>query len=77
MKKSSLKELIKEILEEEGAIGNVSAAAGGYLTPNAFAKNKNEKNKATQTAEKLGFKIIKPKKYPYSTKMIDYKKLNN
>jgi hypothetical protein len=73
MKKSYLREVIKEILDEM----STSAAAGGYLTKNAFSKKGQGKNVATKTAEKLGYKTVQPKKYPYSTKMIDYKKLNN
>jgi len=76
MKRSKLLEIIKEVLSEDGAMGNVTGAVGGYSTPKAFAKPGQEKNAATLESERLGMKTVKQKKYPYSTKMIDYKKLN-
>jgi hypothetical protein len=39
-----------------------------------FLKKGQGKNVATKTAERLGMKTVKEKKYPYSTKMFDYKK---
>lgn len=74
MKRSQIKELLREILNEDGAIGNVTAAVGAYQTPKAFAKKGQGKNVATKTAERLGMKTVKEKKYPFSTKMFDYKK---
>jgi hypothetical protein len=74
MKRSQIKELLREILTEDGAVGNVTAAVGAYQTPKAFAKKGQGKNVATKTAEHLGMKTVKEKKYPYSTKMFDYKK---
>ena len=72
MKKSHLVNIIKEVLSEEG---NVSGAVGPIATPFAFSKKGAGKNPATKVSEKiLGMKTVKPKKYPYSTKMIDYKK---
>lgn len=71
MKRSYIKELLREVLNEDG---NVSGAVGAYSTPNAFAKKGQGKNVATKTAERLGMKTVKEKKYPYSTKMFDYKK---
>ena len=70
MKKSQLKQMIKEVLDEMSTNGGV----GGYLTPKAFAKKGQGKNVATKTGEKLGFKTVAAKKYPYSTEMIDYRK---
>ena len=79
MKRSEIKELLREILNEDGgAIGNVTASTGGGegdpQVPRAFDKNNNGKNVATKTAENLGYKTVKEKKYPYSTKMFDIKK---
>ena len=71
MKRTFIKELLREVLNEDG---NVSGAIGAYLTPNAFARKGQGKNVATRTAEHLGMKTVKKKKYPYSTKMLDYKK---
>ena len=70
MKKSQFVKAVQEVLKEM----SVTGAVGGYLTPKAFAKPGQGKNAATKTAEKLGMKTVKQKKYPYSTKMIDYKK---
>jgi hypothetical protein len=81
MRRSELLEILREVLSEQegGAVGNVTAALGGGEGPprvaRAFSKNKAGKNAATKASEKmLGMKTVKPKKYPYSTKMIDYKK---
>ena len=78
MKRSQIKELLREVLNEDGAVGNVTAAMSGGegspKTPNAFAKKGQGKNVATKTAEHLGMKTVKEKKSPYSTKMFDYKK---
>ena len=74
MKRSHLLEIIREILSEDGAMGNVTGAVAGYSTPKAFAKKGQGKNVATKTAEHLGMKTVKERKYPYSTKMFDYKK---
>jgi hypothetical protein len=68
MKKSQLKEIIKEVLDEISATGGV----GGYLTPNAFAKKGQGKNVATKTAEKLGYKTVERPKRPSNTKMFTY-----
>lgn len=70
MKRSEIVKAIHEVLEEMSTTG----AVGGYQTPRAFAKPGQGKNVATKTAEKLGYTTVKAKKYPYSTKMIDYKK---
>lgn len=67
MKKSALKKIVKEVLEEM----STTASVAGYQTPYAFSKG-NKKNNATKKMEKLGFKTIKRKKRPYNTKMFDY-----
>ena len=77
MKRSKLLEIIKEVLDEQegGAVGNVTAAVGPIATPIAFAKKGQGDNRATKMMKKtFGYTTVKPKKYPYSTKMIDYKK---
>ena len=71
MKRSQLQQIIREVLEEEG---NVTGAVGPIQTPKAFVKKGQGKNAATKQGERLGLKTVKEKKYPYSTKMFDYKK---
>jgi hypothetical protein len=70
MKKSEFVKAVQEVLQEMSMTG----AVGGYLTPKAFAKKGQGKNAATKESERLGMKTVPVKKYPYSTKMIDYKK---
>jgi len=72
MKRSKLLEIIKEVLSEDGAVGNVTGAVGGYSTPNAFAKPGQGKNVATKATEKLGFKTVSRPKHPSHTKGFDY-----
>ena len=76
MKRSKLLEIIKEVLSEDGAVGNVTGAMDGGMgspkTPNAFAKPGQGKNRATKTMEKDGFKPVKMKKRPYNTKGFNY-----
>ena len=72
MKKSVIVKAVKEVIEEL----STTAGAGGYLTPFAFSKD-NNKNNATKQAEKLGYKVVKTKKRPYNTKMLDYLDENN
>lgn len=67
MKRSQLKELIKEVLDEMSTTGGV----GGYSTPRAFAKGQG-KNVATKTAEKLGMKTVERPKRPSNTKMFTF-----
>jgi len=81
MKISQLRELIKEVIKEinelntSGTGSSFSPGLGAqYSTPFAFGK-KGKENNATKYAKKLGYKQIKTKKRPYSTKLIDY--LNN
>jgi hypothetical protein len=54
-----LQEYIKQLVQQELDEMSVSGAAGGYLTPNAFAKKGQGKNAATKYAEKMGFKLAK------------------
>lgn len=75
MKKSALKKLVAEVISELSATGvgaSFSPGAGEqYATPFAFGK-KGVKNRATKFLEKMGMKVVKPKKRPYSTRLIDY-----
>ena len=68
MKRSELVEMIKEVLEEMSTTGGV----GGYSTPFAFSKKGAGANAATKASQKLGFKPVKTKKRPYSTKAFTY-----
>ena len=68
MKISELRRIVKGVLDEM----SVSAGAGAYSTPFAFAKKGQGKNIATKTAEKLGYKAVKRPKHPSHTKMFDY-----
>lgn len=73
MKRSQLVQIIREVLsEQEGGMGNVTGAVGGYMTPKAFAKKGQGKNVATKTAEKLGMKTVQRPKRPSHTKMFDF-----
>ena len=68
MKKSQLKQMIKEVLDEMNTTGAVSPIS----TPKAFAKPGQGKNVATKTGEKLGFKTVERPKRPSNTKMFTY-----
>jgi hypothetical protein len=78
MKKSQIIELVKQIMQEQSATGGGVAGASftpgvgmNYATPFAFSK-KGVKNRATKHQEKMGWTVVKQKKRPYSTKLIDY-----
>lgn len=68
MKISELRQIVRGVLDEM----SVSAGAGAYSTPFAFAKKGQGKNVATKTAEKLGYKTVQRPKHPSHTKMFDY-----
>lgn len=76
MKRSQLVSLVKEVLQELSSTGTGATFTPGtgaqYATPFAFSKKGSGKNKATKYGEKLGYKTVKRKKRPYSTKLIDY-----
>ena len=67
MKKSVIVKAVREVIEEL----STTAGAGSYLSKYAFGR-KGVKNRATKKMEKLGYKLVKNKKRPYSTKLIDY-----
>jgi len=60
-------------LDEESATGAIGVGAGPITTPNWVAPKGQKKNKATQTAEKQGFK--KASGMPKNSKILDYKEL--
>lgn len=76
MKRSKLLEIIKQVLSEDGAMGNVTGAISGGegspQVPAAFAKPGQGKNTATKATEKLGYKTVERPKRPSHTKMFDY-----
>ena len=67
MNKKIIVQAVREVLEEL----STTAGVGSYLSKYAFGR-KGVKNRATKKMEKLGYKVIKNKKRPYSTKLIDY-----
>lgn len=76
MKRSKLLEIIKEVLSEDGAVGNVTGAMDGGMgspkVPAAFAKPGQGENSATKVMKKDGFKTVARPKRPSHTKMFDY-----
>jgi hypothetical protein len=75
MKKSKIIKLVQEVLTELSSTGTGASFSSGiganYATPFAFGK-KSVKNRATKFLEKMGMRVVKPKKRPYNTKLIDY-----
>lgn len=59
--KEYIKSIIRKQLSEESSTGDIGVGAGPIMTPRAFIPKGQKKNKATKTAEKLGFKIAKNK----------------
>jgi hypothetical protein len=75
MKRSKLREIVKEVIEEVSTTGTGASFTPGqgaqYATPHAFAKN-NKENRATKYTKKLGYKKAERPKRPSHTKMFDY-----
>lgn len=71
--KEYIKQLTREMLDEESSTGAIGVGAGPIQTPYAFSPKGQKKNKATQTAEKQGFK--KAPGMPKHSKVYDYKEL--
>ena len=71
--KDQIKEIIRKMLDEESASGDIGVGAGPITTPNWVAPKGQKKNKATKYAEKLGYKVVKG--MPKNSKMLDYKEL--
>ena len=76
MKRSDLVSFVREVmqeLDEANALGTGGASftpgsGATYATPYAFGKS----NRAVKTLTRQGYKNVKRKKRPYSTKLIDY-----
>ena len=75
MTRSELISLVREVmaeLDEANVTGGTATFTPGtgaqYATPFAFGKSK----RATKALKNIGYKNVKRKKRPYSTKLIDY-----
>jgi hypothetical protein len=66
--KEFIKQLVRDILDEESTSGD----AGGYSTPYAFSKKGQKTNGATEEAGREGMKLA-PKGMPSDSKVYDYK----
>jgi hypothetical protein len=71
--KDQIKEIIRKMLDEESASGDIGVGDGPVTTSNWVAPKGQKKNKATKYAEKLGYKVVKG--MPKNSKMLDYKEL--
>ena len=75
MTRSELISLVREVmaeLDEANVTGGTATFTPGtgaqYATPFAFGKDK----RASKALKRIGYKNVKRKKRPYSTKLIDY-----
>ena len=75
MTRSELISLVREVmaeLDEANVTGGTATFTPGtgaqYATPYAFGKDK----RASKALKRIGYKNVKKKKRPYSTKLIDY-----
>ena len=75
MTRSELISLVREVmseLDEANVTGGTATFTPGtgaqYATPFAFGKDK----RASKALKRIGYKNVKKKKRPYSTKLIDY-----
>ena len=75
MTRSELIFLVREVmaeLDEANVTGGTATFTPGtgaqYATPYAFGKSK----RASKALKMIGYKNVKKKKRPYSTKLIDY-----
>ena len=74
--KEYIKQLTREVLDEESGTGAIGVGAGPIMTPFAFAKKGQGKNAATKYAEKEGWKVTKGETtMPSDSKVRDYKTL--
>ena len=75
MRKSELRSLVREVLDEISTTGTGATFTPGtgaqYATPYAFSKNKKD-NRATKFLKKIGYKKAKRPKRPLHTKLFDY-----
>jgi len=72
-KEMELTEYIKSLVQQELDEMSVSGDAGGYLSPNAFAKKGQKTNAATAQAIRSGW--TKASGMPKKSKVFDYKEL--
>jgi hypothetical protein len=72
-KEMELTEYIKSLVQQELDEMSVSGDAGGYLSPNAFAKKGQKTNAATAQAMRSGW--TKAPGMPKNSKILDYKEL--
>lgn len=72
--KDQIKEIVRKMLDEESASGDIGVGAGPILTAKAFSPKGQKKNKATKYAEKMGMEVVK-KGMPKNSKIYDYKEL--
>ena len=75
MTRSELISLVREVMSEldeaivTGGTATFTPGTGAqYATPFAFGKDK----RASKALKRIGYKNVKKKKRPYSTKLIDY-----
>ena len=75
MTRSELISLVREVmseLDEANVTGGTATFTPGtgaqYATPFAFGKDK----RASKALKRIGYRNVKKKKRPYSTKLIDY-----
>ena len=75
MRKSELRTLVQEVLDEISTTGTGATFTPGtgaqYATPYAFSKNKRD-NRATKFLKKIGYKKAERPKRPSYTKLVDY-----
>jgi hypothetical protein len=71
--KDQIKEIIRKMLDEESASGDIGVGDGPVTTSNWVAPKGQKKNKATKYAEKMGYKVVKG--MPKNSKILDYKEL--
>ena len=71
--KEYIKQLAREILDEETGTGAIGVGAGPIMTPNWVAPKGQKENAATKTAKKQGFTVTKGEtEMPGDSKVQDY-----
>jgi len=71
--KEYIKQLAREILDEETGTGAIGVGAGPIMTPNWVAPKGQKENAATKTAKKQGFTVTKGEtEMPGDSKVKDY-----
>ena len=76
MKKSELKKLVHEVLQEISTTGTGATFTPGvgaqYATPYAFSKKGQKDNRAVKFLKKIGYKKVDRPKRPSNTKLFDF-----